>query len=201
MRRAGTFALALLLIGARGAHAEWQFKPFIGPTFGADTTIVDLDDATASAHRTFGISVVDLGEVFGVEADAGRTPGFFQRSPDGTNLVLSSSVTTLTGSVVVAVPRRVAEYGLRPYATIGGGWLRVRYEDKFSVLPVSDSMASVAFGGGVTGFFNRRVGVSWDVKRFQTIGGYSLPPGGALLLAGETERLSFWRATIALAIR
>ena len=36
-----------------------------------------------------------------------------------------SAVTTLTGNVVVALPRRMAGYGLRPYFSGGAGLMHV----------------------------------------------------------------------------
>jgi hypothetical protein len=190
------FALALSLGGE--ARAEWQIKGFIGPIFNASTTLLDPDEATQKAHRTLGVSFTELGEIFGVEAEVARTPGFFEREPTGRNVVLSSSVISLTGSLIVAVPRHVAEYGLRPYAVVGGGLLRARYDDKQGLIPVSDTMSATTFGAGVTGFLSRRIGVSWDLRRLQTAGGYSL---ARTFLTDESERLSFWRATIAVAIR
>jgi hypothetical protein len=46
---------------------------------------------------------------------------------------------------------------------------------------------------GVTGFLSDRFGVSWDVRRFRSVGGQD--PGS------DGPRLSFWRANMALAIR
>jgi hypothetical protein len=141
--------------------------------------------------------VTAIGEIFGVEADFGRTPGFFEREETGNNVVQSSAVHTVTGSLVIALSRRVAGYGLRPYAVVGGGIVRASIEDKQAVLPISDTMSAAVVGAGVTGFFNRRIGVNWDVRRIQSIGGYSLT---STYLTAPQERLSFWRATIGIAI-
>jgi hypothetical protein len=48
----------------------------------------------------------------------------------------------------------------------------------------------------VTGFVTHRVGVSWDLRRFGTIHGKS---GRGISIGAE--QLSFWRASMALAIR
>src|SRR5262245_10542164 len=195
-------AIALVAAASTAAHAqaEWQVKAFFGPVFGASTTIRDLDDATGKAHATYGASFTELWEIFGVEGEIARTPGFFEREPTGRNLVLSSSLVSLTGSLVVALPRHVAGYGLRPYGTAGGGMLRAQYDDNLTVLPVSDTFGVVSFGGGVTGFLSRRIGVNWDIRRVQSVGGYSLEPT-FLQHADDREELSFWRATFAVAIR
>lgn len=197
--------VTLVFVTPHPASAEWQVKPFVGFTFGADTTILDLAHGADRSHSTYGVNALVLGEVFGVEAEASRVRGFFQgpasRNPD--KLVLGSSLTTVTGNLIVAYPRRRSEYGLRPYAVIGTALVRAHTTASLNGLPVSDNMAAIDVGGGVTGFFNRRFGVNWDVRRFQTVGGYSLdlalltaPPGEPL-----RQRLSFWRATIAVAIR
>ena len=200
--RVTAVAIALVAAASATAHAqaEWQVKAFIGPLFGASTTINDLDQATGKSHTTYGASFTELWEVFGVEGEIARTPGFFEREPTGQNLVLSSSLLTLTGSLIVALPRHIAGYGLRPYGTVGGGMLRAEYDDTLTVLPVSDTMAAVDFGGGVTGFLSRRIGVNWDIRRVQSVGGYSLGPT-FLQHPDDRQELSFWRATFAVAIR
>jgi hypothetical protein len=201
MRRTAV-AIALVAAASTAVHAqaEWQVKAFIGPLFGASTTIRDLDEAAGKSHATYGASFTELWEVFGVEAEIARTPGFFEREPTGRNLVLSSSLVSLTGGLVVALPRHIAGYGLRPYGTIGAGMLRAQYDDNLTVLPVSDTMGVVDFGGGVTGFLSRRIGVNWDIRRVQSVGGYSLEPT-FLQRPDDREGLSFWRATFAVAIR
>ena len=105
------FALLLLFPGA--ADAEWQIKPFLGITFGGSTTFVDAEEAVGKPNGVFGATVVLLGNVLGVDGDVGTAPGFFQA---GKEVVISSRVTTLTGNVVVAVPKRLAEYALRPFS-------------------------------------------------------------------------------------
>jgi len=52
-------------------------------------------------------------------------------------------------------------------------------------------------GAGVVGFLTNKVGVCWDLRRFQSIGGDT---SGAGISFGD-EHLSFWRATMAVAIR
>jgi hypothetical protein len=194
--------LALVAAASTAVHAqpEWQVKAFLGPVFGGSTTIRDLDEATGKAHTTYGASFTELWEVFGVEAEIARTPGFFEREPTGRNLVLSSSLVSLTGGLVVALPRHIAGYGLRPYAVFGGGMLRAQYDDNLTVLPISDTMGVIDVGGGVTGFLSRRIGVNWDIRRVQSAGGYSLDQT-FLQRSDDREQLSFWRATFAVAIR
>jgi hypothetical protein len=191
--RIGLLVAALSVAAPAIASAEWQLKPFVGLVFAGNTTLIDLDGAADDTHFVFGISGMRLGEVFGVEADVARVPGFFQSG----GLVLGSSVTTLTGNVVVAVPRRLAGYGLRPYVVAGGGFMRANIGDDFNALPVVVNFGVMDIGGGVTGFLSDRVGVSWDVRWFRSAGSSSGARGNSF----GSEQLSFWRAGMALAFR
>jgi hypothetical protein len=106
--------LGVLLASSPQAYAEeWQMKPFLGVTFGSNTTFVDLAEGTERKHTAVGTGVVLLGDIVGVEADFGYMPGFFQGS--GNNLVVRSSALSLTGNVMLTLPRRVTEYALRTW--------------------------------------------------------------------------------------
>ena len=194
--RVGVLALALSVIGsATEVSAEWHIKPFLGIAFGGDTTFVDVEDAAGSPNIVLGVSAVLLGEVVGLEVDFSHAPGFFESGVRA--LVVQSSVTTLGGSVVVALPRHLNEYGLRPYFVGGAGLMRVRIEHRLNVLDVADTLPAIQIGGGVTGFLTDRTGLSWEVRHFRTVRGTSVGRG----LSFGPERLSFWRGTMALVIR
>jgi hypothetical protein len=195
MARSGVQAIALLLLLSSSARAaDSQIRPFIGATFGGDTTFVDFDRAAGKPNITFGVTAAWLGEVFGFDVDFADAPGFFQSGDQ--SLILSSRVTTLTGNIVVAAPRRLTEYALRPYFSGGGGLMRVRIDDSFHLLPISEVMPGFDVGGGAIGFLTNRVGIGWELRRFQTVGRVQDP---AISLGGA--RLSFWRATMALTYR
>jgi hypothetical protein len=186
--------LTLLLTQAQRASAEWQIKPFVGVTFGGGTTFVDLEDAAGRPNLAIGVSGVLLGDVFGIEADFGHMPGFFERS--GQRLVLDTSATTLTGNLVVAMPRHLVEYTLRPYFVGGAGVMAVHIDDALGNPFISRSLQAMDLGGGVTGFLTHRIGVSWDVRYFRSID-RTFESG----LSIGSEQLSFWRANMAVAIR
>ena len=99
------------------------------------------------------------------------------------------------GNIVLAFPRRLAEYTLRPYVAGGAGWMHVNIDDKLGVFRVASDLPAFDVGGGVTGFFTNRFGVSWDVRYFHNVGGKT----GSGVSFGE--QLSFWRANMALVIR
>jgi capsular polysaccharide biosynthesis protein len=106
--RTGTLALTLLLLASSEAAAEWQLRPFLGLTLGSDTTFVDLAGAAGKPNIVVGASAAILGNIFGIEADLGYAPGFFQSGDE--QLVLQNSATTLTGNVIIALPRNKTEY-------------------------------------------------------------------------------------------
>jgi hypothetical protein len=194
--RAGVLLVGLLSLVARPAAAEWQVKPFVGLTFGEATTFVDVEASAERSHRIIGVTGVLLGEVFGLDVDFGRASGFFQRG--ARSLLLASAMTTLTGDVIVAMPRRMTEYTLRPYFVAGAGMMRVRIDGQLGALPVASTLPAMNFGGGVTGFLTKRIGLSWEIRRFGNFRGKSHPSGTTFV--GD-EQLSFWRANMAVAVR
>jgi len=193
--RTGLLPAALLLLFATPAAAEWQVKPFAALTFGTATTFVDYEMAVPRPHRLIGVTGVLVGEVFGLDADLGRSSGFFQKGDQ--NLLLSSSMTTLTGDVVVALPRHRFEYTLRPYFVTGAGLMHVSIKGRLGALDVASTLPAIDFGGGVTGFLTRRVGLSWEIRRFGSLGGKNRLRGASFV----DEQLSFWRANMSVAVR
>src|SRR5262245_34561066 len=103
-------ALAWALLVKPAVAAEKQIKPFIAVTFAGHTTFVpNLEEPASSPHFVLGIGTSVLWDVVGIDVDVARAPSFFQSN---NNLVLSSAVTTITGNVVLTLPRRLTEYTL-----------------------------------------------------------------------------------------
>ncbi len=194
-RSAMVLVAGLLLVSVRTYAADRQIRPFIGATFGGGTTFVDPEDAVGKANLAIGASAVFLGEVFGTEIDIADAPGFFESGDK--HLVILSRVTTISGNVVVAAPHRLTEYSLRPYLVGGAGLMRVRTTTAFSVFDVSSVIPVLDVGVGVIGFLTNRIGVCWDVRRFQSVGSNT----GNVGLSFGDGHLSFWRATMSGAIR
>jgi hypothetical protein len=61
------------------------------------------------------------------------------------------------------------------------------------VSPVN--IAALDVGGGVTGFLTDRLGLNWDLRWFRSLRGRQ--QGVSL----GREKLSFWRASMAVAVR
>ena len=192
--RAAVLALTLLTTLPTSSWADWQAKPFIGVTFAGATTFVDLDRAAGERKFTLGGSVTWLGNFIGVEADLARVPGYFQASTQES--IVSSHITTLTGNLVVTVPRQTAGYGLRPYLVAGGGTVWVSSVADEEIFHIERAIGVMDLGGGVTGFLTDRVGVNWDVRYFRSVGGEDNTG-----LAIGKEQISFWRASMGVAIR
>ena len=192
--RAGFLAITLLLLSPAETSAEWQIRPFLGATFAGDTTLIDLAGAAGSPNVVIGANGGFFGDVFGVEADFGYAPGFFQSGNEP--LVRGNSAATLTGNVVLMVPRHRTEYTLGPYFVAGAGLMHAHIDDIFGVLSVATTLPAMDVGGGVTGFLSKRIGLSWDARYFSSVGDRK----GRGLSIGS-EQLSFWRATMGLVIR
>jgi hypothetical protein len=191
-------AVALWLLAPRPAAAEWQIRPFIGFTFAGETTYFDPEKAIGTQNAVFGASGGWLGEIFGLEVDFGRAPGFFQTDSAPPDVKLhTSAVTTLTGNVVIALPARMAGYGLRPYFSGGAGLMHIDTVTQLTIFDLHRTLPTLSLGGGVTGFLSNNVGLNWDVRRLSTIRGEGETLGNSL----GREQLSFWRATMAVALR
>jgi hypothetical protein len=184
------FAIVMLLSGSAMA-ADRQIRPFVGATFAGQTPFVDIEGAAEKTHPAIGVGAVFLGELFGADVDVADVPGFLESGDR--HLVTHSRVTTLTGNVVVAAPRRLTEYAVRPYFLAGGGLMRVRSTTTFGVFDVSNVKPAFDIGVGALAFVTNRAGICGDLRRFQSF--HDEPTGGL------GDHLSFWRATLAVVIR
>ncbi len=188
-------ALALLLCITPDAAADWLIIPHVGVVFGGNTTIVDLDQGAGSRTFTLGGSVAWLTDgIIGLEADVAHTSRFFERGSSA-DLVLASGVTTVTGSVIVAVPLAVTRESLRPYLVGGVGLLHANSDDVAGVLSFDSNLLAMNVGGGVIGFITPFTGVRFDLRHFRNLA----PDGSATTTSGGT-RLSFWRASAGVVI-
>jgi len=193
------FLLAVLALAPATARAEWQIKPFGGVTFGGSTTLlIDFDKQVGKPKFNLGVSGLWLGNVIGAEGEVATTAGFFSGDPDSTaTLVLRSHVATVMGNAVVAMPKSVSQYGLRPYAVAGLGAMHISIDDNLQALPFTNWMSAWDVGGGATGFLSDFVGLNWDVRFFKTLKSET----GATGVSLGPEQLSFWRATMGISIR
>jgi len=197
--RVGSLALALVLLSSPVLAAEKQLKPFAAASFKGSTTFIPAQfpgSGVNKRHALLGVGATLVGDIVGVEGEVSWGPRFFE--PDPNRLVLRSNLATVTGSVILTLPKRLTEYTLRPYLVAGAGVMRVSIEDVFGVFDQSKALAAYNIGGGAVGFLTSQVGLAWDVRRFGTLKASRAVPGTT---TDGTARLSFWRASMALVVR
>ena len=188
-RRLAVALLLLLWTPPETAHADWLITPFLGNAFASETTLLVLEEL--GRRQTFGVSVSLLGDqFFGLEAEIGHTSRFFEGN-DPLGLVLTSRVSTVSGSVIVAAPLALTRESLRPYLVGGIGLMQARSTDAAGIFPVDQDLFGVNIGGGAIGFVTERTGLRFDVRHFRALGAEDT---GA-------SRLSFWRAAAGVTLR
>jgi len=189
----------LVACAPSAASADWLIMPFFGTAFAGETTFLDLDRGAGQTKVTFGASVALLSDgLLGLEADVGHSFQFFQGDKVGPldRLVLSSRVTTLSGDLIVAAPLALTRESLRPYLVGGLGLLQARAADKIRVLPIEKDLLGLTVGGGAIGMITPFTGVRFDLRHIKAVSG-----DRGLSTREGNSRLSFWRASVALALR
>lgn len=190
-------ALAWLLCLPAGAAADLRVAPYGGLVFGGSTTLYDPEDAAARRKVALGSAFYFLADRgLGVELDVSYIPGFFEQDRS-VRLVERSSVTTVMGNVIVAIPSRLSRSGLRLFVLGGPGLIRARMDDVFRVAPFRSKLLGLTVGGGAEGFLTDRVGLRWDLRYFRELTGNN---GGGTLGGGDTD-LRFWRASMGVVIK
>jgi hypothetical protein len=186
--------LVLALLHPATVGADVLLTPFWGFTFGGGTSLIDLELASGTVTSVLGGSLTVLGDgPFGVEADFGYSPRFFETD---NRLVSRSAAATLGGNFVVAVPRSVTRESLRPYAVAGLGWMHTSSTDVQELLTVNADMLATTFGGGAIGMLGPDIGIRFDLRYLRGYG-----PDSSATLLDESERLSFWRLSFGVTFR
>lgn len=180
---------------AAEAHAQWFAGPWIGLKFGGSTNLPDLEQSAAEAKLLLGGSGGVLGSgIFGIEGDYGYGPRFFERTNDQ---VGRSSITTLMGNVIIALPRRISRDSLRPYLVGGVGLMHLSIEEGIGVFDLNRNLLGLSVGGGAIGPVTNRVSIRFDLRRFSNLTA-PLEPG--LTVDEEPAYLNFWRATVGVVV-
>ena len=180
---------------AAEAHAQWFVAPWIGLKFGGSTNLPDLEQSAAEAKLLLGGSGGVLGSgIFGIEGDYGYGPRFFERTNDQ---VGRSSITTLMGNVIIALPRRITRDSLRPYLVGGVGLLHLSIEEGIGVFDLNRNLLGFSVGGGAFGPVTNRVSIRFDLRRLSNL---TAPSEPALTVDEEPAYLTFWRATVGVVV-
>ena len=167
-------ALALLFIGsvAAPARADWYLTPYFGAAFGgASNQFVfnDLDDEFEQRMNFGGSFGWRSKGIFGVEVDYNVAPNFFQFT-GGTNdfdlFDFDSSVQTLMGNVVIAIPIGGSSgMGFHPYLTAGLGTIRTQLRSESDVFDdITSNDTGFNVGGGAHFFLGTHFGLRADLR-------------------------------------
>lgn len=184
------------LVPAAEAQTDVLVMPFVGVTFGGTTDLVDLADAAGQTKFLWGATVDIIRDSgVGVEVDLGYSPGFLEK--EGLFVVNQTSLTTLMGNLVVALPNSVARYTLRPYFSSGLGIMSVKQGDFLDVFTGRANLVGLNAGGGAIGFVNDTTGVRWDLRYFKNV----TKPDPTAGFNDLAAKLSYWRGSMALVIR
>lgn len=167
-------ALTLLFLGslAAPARADWFLTPYLGTAFGGASNqfvLSDLDDEFEQRVNFGGSLSWRSKGIWGFEVDYNVAPNFFQFTGGTNNFDLfdfDSSVQTLMGNVVVAIPVGGSRgMGFQPYLTAGLGTIRTQLRsesDVFDDITSNDSGFNV--GGGAHFFLGSHFGIRADVR-------------------------------------
>jgi hypothetical protein len=193
-RRVGIAAFVIALLAAAPAHADFFLTPFAAIKFAGDASIIDLESGASNTKFALGGMAGFLGDgLFGAEADITFVPRFFERSSG--SLVVRSHVLTLMGNVMVAAPRSVTQYSLRPFVSGGAGLMSINISDVANAIPVDSNLFGINVGGGAIGPLTNAFDVRFELRWFK-----SVTTGDATPLLPRSA-LSFWRAAVGLTIR
>jgi opacity protein-like surface antigen len=187
MSRSVVPALALVVMTAAPARADWLITPYLGTAFGGDTS---------SQHVTYGGSAAWMSHgIVGIEIDGSLSPDLLDED-DGVILgIADSNVTTLMGSVVIGAP--LGEPGVRPYVVGGAGLIRSRVADASEVFDIDTNSFGVNLGGGVHALVRKNIGIRADLRYFRSV--RDTDPGDDVDL--ELGGFDFWRATVGATFR
>ena len=181
--------------GASEARGDWLITPFVGGSFAPESTLLIFEEGAGRKFTLGGAVALLTDGVLGLEAEFSHTPRFFE-GDDPLGLVLTSRVTSMSGSVVLAVPLAVTRESLRPYVVGGVGLLQARSKHAGGLFPVDQNLLGVNLGAGAIGLLSERTGLRFDLRHIKAASGADGP-----LARPGVSRLSFWRATVGVVLR
>lgn len=182
LKKSVIVAAFALLLSPGAARADWLFTPNLGATF--------------DGGFTYGASIAWMGDgMLGLEGDFAFSPGLFETDDFLITEFTDSGAQAAIANLIVGIPFGGTQgAGVKPYGTVGIGWMQAELTDDLDLFQVDNDMFAWSAGGGVMGFFSDSVGLRGDVRYYRGIGD-SL--GEELLdLSGvDVGDVSFWRAT------
>jgi hypothetical protein len=203
-------SIIAVLSFARPAAADWHFTPFIGTTFGGNSTFIGTESAlpegkffgrkdlvVGGAVSRFWRGPVGVEGIF-VHVPTIIDPGF---DPDVTGspttpLITGNYSIAAMGNVIFTTPRAWNEHGLRPFVSGGFGLLHLTMETLQGALTLRRNVMGYNVGGGAIGFVSDRTGVRFEARRFA----YVKPSESSGFSIGN-ETYSYWTATVGVVFR
>jgi len=172
MRPAHGFAVlcaTALLFSAAPAHADGFVSPSVGVNFGGQAggtlRTAASGAATEGSKINWGVAAGWMGAgVIGVEEDFQWSPGFFG---SGGNIDSSRVVTVMTNLIVGAPIGGQHGGGIRPFASVGVGWINQNITTKTGLGNFSENDFGWDIGAGVMGYFSDNVGLRFDYRYFR----------------------------------
>jgi opacity protein-like surface antigen len=203
--------LMLSLSVAAPARADWLLTPYFGVVFGGAANQFSTDDLDDTFEQRFNLGLSAgyySAGVLGFEVDYSVAPNFFQFTGGTGNfdlLDLDSSVQTLMGNVVLALPVGGQDGPFRPYVSGGLGTIRTQLRsesDVFADLTSNDT--GYNFGAGAHLLAKGRFGLRVDIRYFR---GFEAiddedPVDNPLFdQPFAQEVFNFWRGTLGVTFR
>ena len=189
MGRLGWFVAVLCLVVLPStAQADWLFTPSAAFPVGGDTL--------EPSHAGYGFSIGLLDrEGFGVEADLGVAPRFFDGSRG--DFAGSGSALTLMGNVLLAAEGA----RLVPYVVAGVGYMQMRVTSDAGTFTTTTREIGYNAGGGVMAVFNTHVGVRGDLRYLRSF--QNQKPSWTRNVDTDIapSAFDFFRASVGLTIR
>lgn len=185
MQRIVVMAIAVAALAVPSAAAaqesrNWFVSPFIGMTFGGDTT---------TNAPVYGAAAGWIGGRLGFEGEVADAPDFFEQ----TGFLTHRRVTTVMGNGIYRFNRG----GVQTYAAGGAGLVRPHLAEAGDLLTVEVNKFGFNVGGGFIGRFSEHSGVRGDVRYFRTAG---TSESDANPFGLDLTRFEFWRASAGLVV-
>jgi len=179
----------LLALPAAAAAADFLVEPFLAWSRSPATEGSATD--TGAWHPGGGVGVNWLAGSLVAGAEIGYASAFFDPSQPASDLIQSSHLLTVSGTV--GVSRRLAgEHRILPYATGGAGLMRQQARDREGLINVTRNDPAINMGGGTRIFVTRYIGLGGDLRYFVNL---KKPFDQPTDLTSGIGRLTFWRVT------
>jgi opacity protein-like surface antigen len=191
-RKLLAFTVAALAAAAGPARADGFVTPYIGYNFGGDSANCQSLTNCEEKHLNFGASFMSAGSVLALEEEIGYAKDFFGSVPGSDNSVFTAMTNLAAG---------VFKGPVQPYFLVGVGLIRSHVSlDVVQGSGQTSNSFGWNVGGGLQGFFSRKVGIRGDLRHLKTFGDVSILNLGPVDLR-PSQSLGFWRGSLGVAFR